>query len=304
LPDQEDLPSPSTEGNHAAPDVLNGDGSSEESHNAPPSSPPREVELRYSRGAAFAEIRLRGGRLSTKTPFRGRGRRSEISGYSRQSRLRFSRMLASIPRESKALFITVTTPEGFRIDSAATKQDLLERFRGRLERRFGEHPLIWRLEYGQRPEPHFHFIWVLNSSLPVSKANLKEIREFVAGAWYESCGRVSNAHLRSGTRVERPRSLVRTMKYISKAEPPQNSTDSGEVPPQHVGRRWGIWRKELLPIVWVELRVGRKDAFQLRRILRRLLGLKNRAGVVTFRIVVRDEHVRKLLTLFGYPAPG
>jgi len=213
-------------------------------------------------------------------------------------------MLASIPRDSKALFITATTPEGFRIDSAATKQDLLERFRGRLERRFGEHPLIWRLEYGQRPEPHFHFIWFLNSSLPVSRAKLTQIREFVARAWYEVCGRVSEAHLRSGTRVERPRSLSRTMMYIAKPEPPQNSTDSEELSPQHVGRRWGVWRKELLPIKWVEVRVSRHDAFQARRILRRLLGLKNRAGVVTFRVFVRDEHVKRLLTLFGYPALG
>jgi hypothetical protein len=232
------------------------------------------------------------------------GGRTEITGYSSQSRLRFSRLLASIPRDSSALFITVTTPEGFRVDSAATKRHLLERLRKRLERRFGEHPLIWRLEFGKRREPHFHFIMFLNTSLPVSKAKLEEIRAFVAGAWHDVCGRVSEAHLRSGTRVEKPRSLVRTMKYIAKAESPQNSTDSEELIPQHVGRRWGVWRKELLPIMWVERRVSLEDAFQLRRILRRLVGLKNRAGVVTFSVFVRDEHVKRVLELLGYPAPG
>jgi hypothetical protein len=303
LPDQQDLLTPGTDGSRAATDVPNGDGSSEEVHITTPMSAKREVELGYSLGGSFAEIRLQG--RKRKTPYsHGRGGRSKISGYSKQSRLRFSRMLASIPRDSSALFITVTTPEGLRVDSAATKQDLLGRFIKRLERRFGEHPLIWRLEFGQRPEPHFHFIMVLNSSLPISKTKLEEIRAFVARAWYEVCGRVSEAHLRSGTRVERPRSLVRTMQYIAKAESPQNSTDSGELTPQHVGRRWGVWRKELLPIVWVETRVSLEDAFQARRILRRMLGLKNRAGVVTFSVFVRDEHIKRLLTLLGYPAPG
>jgi hypothetical protein len=299
LPDKQDQPTRSTDGSRVA-----ADGSSEEVHNTTPMRAESEVELRYSLGGAFAEIRLKG-RKSTTTYSRGqRGRRSEITDYSEQSRLRFRRMLASIHRDSSALFITATIPKGFYVDSAATKRDLLERFIRRLERRFGEHPLIWRLEFGQRPEPHFHFFLFLNSSLPVSKAKLAEIRAFVARAWYEVCGRVSEAHLQSGTRVERPRSLVRTMKYIAKAEPPQNCTDSEERTPQHVGRRWGIWRKELLPIVWVETRVSLKDAFQLRRILRKLLGLKNRPGVVTFRAFVRDEQVKRLLTLFGYPAPG
>jgi hypothetical protein len=54
--------------------------------------------------------------------------------------------------------------------------------------------------------------------------------------------------------------------------------------------------------VWVERRVSRKDAFQLRRILRRLLRLKSRPGVVTFQVFVRDDHVKRLLTLLGYPA--
>jgi hypothetical protein len=303
LLDQEALPNPSTDGSRAATDDLYGDGSSEEVHNTTPMSANSNVELRYSLGGAFAEIRLHGKKRKPTYP-RGRGGRSEITDYSSQSRLRFTRMLASIPRDSSALFITVTTPEGFRVDSAATKQDLLERFIKRLERRFGEHPLIWRLEFGQRPEPHFHFIWFVNSSLPVSKAKLAEIRAFVAGAWYDVCGRVSEAHLRSGTRVERPRSLVRTMKYIAKAEAPQNSTDSGELTPKHVGRRWGVWRKQRLPIEWVELRVSLRDAFQARRILRKLLGLKNWPGVVTFRVFVRDEHVKRLLTLLGYPALG
>ena len=164
--------------------------------------------------------------------------------------------------------------------------------------------MVWKLEF-RDGTLHFHLLIFFDRHLAISKARMAEIREWVAHAWWDVCGRISEEHLRAGTSVERPRSLVRTMKYISKAEPSQNSTSSpGEGPPQHAGRRWGVWRKELLPIVWVETRVSLGDAFQLRRILRKLLGLKNRPGVVTFRVFVRDEHVKRLLTLLGYPAPG
>jgi len=297
-----DLPIPHNEDTRTV-DEPDGSGFSEEFHNAPLTVSDEEVPLRYTQGGSYAELHLPQ-RARATGPSRARKRRSQVGGYSRASRLRLCRTLAKIPRDSKAIFITLTTPEGFGIDSAASKHNLLERFHKRLERRFGEHAVIWKLEFGERPEPHFHVIMFSNSSLPVSKAKLAEIREFVARAWWEICGRICEEHLRAGTRVERPRSLVRTMKYISKAESPQNCTDSEELIPQQVGRRWGVWRKELLPIEWVVLRVSLHDAFQARRILRRLLGLKNRPGVVTFRVFVRDDHIKRLLELLGYPALG
>jgi hypothetical protein len=201
------------------------------------------------------------------------------------------------------LFITLTYPKGCRIDTVAAKRHDLQAFKKQFERQYGKHGAVWRMEFCDRI-PHFHLLVFFPNHLVISKALLAEIREWVARTWWEVCGRISEEHLRAGTSVERPRSLVRTMKYISKAEPSQISSSPGEGSPRHAGRRWGVWRKELLPIAWVETRVSLKDAFQLRCLLRKRLGLKNRPGVVTFRVFIRDEHIKRLLVLLGYPAPG
>jgi hypothetical protein len=292
-------------------------GFSEELHNAPLTVSDEEVPLRYTQGGSYAELHLPQGARATRSyaelhlpqrvkatsPFRSRKRRPQIKGYSRASKLRLCRTLASIPRDSKALFITLTYPKGCRIDTVAAKRHDLQAFKKQFERQYGKHAAVWRMEFCDGI-PHFHLLVFFNKHLIISKALLAEIREWVARTWWEVCGRISEEHLRAGTSVERPRSLVRTMKYISKAEPSQISSSPGEGSPRHAGRRWGVWRKELLPIVWVATRVSLEDAFQLRCLLRKRLGLKNRPGVVTFRVFVRDEHIKRLLVLLGYAVPG
>jgi hypothetical protein len=278
-----------------------GSGFSEEFHIAPLPVSDEGVPLRYVRGGALAELKL-SRRVKARSPFRRRKRRSPVGGYSRASRLRLCRRLASIPRDSKALFITLTYPKGCRIDTVAAKRHDLQAFKKRFERQYDKHAAVWRMEF-RDGIPHFHLLVFPNYPV-ISKALLAEIRAWVARTWWETCGRISEEHLRAGTSVERPRSLVRTMKYISKAEPPRISSSPGEGPPQHAGRRWGVWRKKQLPVVWVETRLSLEDAFRLRHILRKRLGLKNRPGVVTFRVFIRDDHIKRLLELLGYRAPG
>jgi hypothetical protein len=297
-----DLPIAHDEDTHTVDDP-DGSGFSEEFHIAPLTASDEGVPLRYAQGGAFAELKLPQ-RVKARSPFRGRKRRSPVGGYSRASRLRLCRTLAPIPRDSKAVLVTLTYPKGCRIDTVAAKRHHLEAFKKRFERHYGQHAAVWRMEFCDRI-PHFHVLLFFSKHLIISRALLVEMREWVARTWWDICGRISEEHLAAGTRVERPRSLVRVMRYIAKpGRLPKDRTSSGDDPPPHAGRRWGVWRRNLLPVVWVEMRVSLKDAFQLRRILRRLLGLKNRAEKVTFRCFVRDEHVRRLLTLLGYPAPG
>ena len=295
------LPIPHNEDTRTG-DGPDGSGFSEEFHIAPLTVSDEEVPLRYAQGGAFAELKLQQ-RVKASSPFRRGKRRSQVGGYSRASRLRLCRTLAPIPRDSKAVLVTLTYPKGCRIDTVAAKRHHLEAFKRRFERQYGEHAAIWRMEFCGRI-PHFHVLLFFHRHMIISKARLAQVREWVARTWWEVCGRISEEHLRAGTSVERPRSLVRTMKYISKAEPSQISSSPGEGSPRHAGRRWGVWRRELLPIVWVETHVSLKDAFQLRHILRKLLGLKNRPGVVTFRVFVRDEHIKRLLELLGYAVPS
>jgi hypothetical protein len=286
-----------------SPDVA---GLSEEFHISPPGSGDGEVTVKYSLGGSYAEISLRQSSGATTQPphCRGRGRRSKIKSYSPASRLRLRRTLAPIPRDSKALFVTLTLPKGLPVDPEAAKRRLLENWRKRFERKYDEHAMIWKIEW-RDGTPHFHLLIFFDRRLAISKARLAEIREDVARFWSEVCGRISEEHLEAGSAVERPRSLPRTMKYISKGEcHPEDTSSSGDAPPPHAGRRWSVFRKELLPTEWVETRVCLPDAFQLRRFLRKLLRLKNRPGVVTFRVFARDHHVKRLLTLLGYPAAG
>ena len=282
-----------------------GAGLSEEFHIPPPGIGDGEVPVRYTPGGSYAEIGLRES-MGPPTPVphsRGRGRRSKIERFSPGSRLRLCRTLAPIPRASKALFATFTFPKDFRIAPETAKR-LLENWRKRFERKYGEHAVVWKLEF-RDGTLHFHLLIFFDRHLAISKARMAEIREWVAYAWWDVCGRTSVTQLEAGTRVERPRSLPRTMMYVSKGERlPEDTSSSSDAPPPHAGRRWGVLRRNRLPVVWVEMRISRKDAFQLRRILRRLLGLKNRAGKVTFRVFVRDEHVKRLLELLGYAAPG
>jgi hypothetical protein len=278
-------------------------GFSEELHNAPPHVADGEVTLRFTEGASYAELGL-AETIGATTQSRGRGGRSAIRGFSRPSQLRLRRLTAQVPRDSRALLATLTYPTWYRMDPETAKRHDLEKFRKRFERKFGPHAVIWRQE-SCGGILHFHLLLFFDGRLTISRARLAEIRGWVARTWWEVCGRICREHLETGTSVERPRSLLRVLKYISKPEPPIQRTDySDDGPPADAGRRWGVWRQELLGIVWVKRRVSRKDAFQLRRILRRLLRLKSRPGVVNFKIFVRDELVKRLLEHLGYPAPG
>jgi hypothetical protein len=254
-------------------------------------------------GGGYAEIELLQ-RIKARRPCGGRKKRSKIVRFSRSSRLRLRRKLDSTSRDCGALFITLTYPKWYRTDPRTAKRRNLEPFGKRLERKLGEHACVWRMEFGDGTF-HFHLLLLFDGRLTISKARLAEIREFVALAWWDVCGQICEEHRRAGISVERPRSLFKTKRYISKPERPRKGTsppDDG--PPQAAGRHWGVWRKGLLPIEWVRRRLSIRDAFQLRRILRRLLGLKNRPGVVTFRVFVGDELLRRLLALLGYTAPG
>jgi hypothetical protein len=302
LPDK-DQPIPLNEGGRTA-DSLDDSGFSTQSHNAPPPIPDAQVTVRYAQGASSAEIKLRK-RTGATIQSRGRGgRRSEIQGFSRASQRRLRRLTAEVPRDSRALFATLTYPTWYRIDPETAKRYDLEKFKKRFERKFGRHAVIWRQEAGDEIL-HFHLLLYFDRRLTIPRVRLAEIREWVARTWWEVCGRICEEHLEAGTSVEKPRSLLKVMKYISKSEPPRNGTDySGDGPSAHAGRRWGVWRKELLGIVWVVTRVAPEDAFQLRRHLRQLLSLNNRPGVVTFRVFIRDHQIKRLLTLLGYPAPS
>ena len=91
------------------------------------------------------------------------------------------------------------------------------------------------------------------------------------------------------------------MKYLAKTESvaePEGEDESSEEKPGP-GRFWGVWNKELLNIVWEKVRVSSKDFFQIRRLLRKLVGLKPRGTVRAMRVFVKDDVIKKILPLFS-----
>lgn len=66
------------------------------------------------------------------------------------------------------------------------------------------------------------------------------------------------------------------------------------------GRIWGVWNKELLPIKWETVRVRLKDAFKVRRIFRRLAGIRSSSSLCCLTVFIRYENVIRLLDFLGY----
>ena len=117
------------------------------------------------------------------------------------------------------LFITLTYPDQFPTDKATWTEHFNRRFRRRLERRYPGAAAIWRKEFQQRKTgenagkwaPHFHLLLFV-------EAEPSELYEWLSQAWYESCGRICDDHLLSGTRVEAVRSWEGAKRYVAKRQ--------------------------------------------------------------------------------------
>jgi hypothetical protein len=63
---------------------------------------------------------------------------------------------------------------------------------------------------------------------------------------------------------------------------------------------WGIWNEEMLPVRWEMVKVSLKDAYRIRRIYRRLAGMRGRASLHGLTVFIRHENVVRLLEFLGY----
>lgn len=203
-------------------------------------------------------------------------------------------------RHSIPLFTHLTYPDEFPRDPRIWKKHL-ERLRSRLVRRYGQVPIVWRLEFQVRKSgnnagqvaPHFHL-------LMFGGLDRADVIEWISDAWYEIVGSGDRRHFWAGTRVEELRSwrggIGYAAKYVAKVEELQAGYEE-------VGRVWGIWYKHLLEIAFDEYPgVMVRDGYQIRRILARAAGisLKRYAYSPTFTVLVSDQIVIRLLKYYGY----
>jgi hypothetical protein len=252
-------------------------------------SSPHISTLRSAEGGAVVDNRL----FPARGGARGGGVRGEIRTFSRGARRRLLNFLNSIDRNRTPLptLVTLTYPNSWPGDPRVWKGHL-EAFRSRMFRRYGEVPVVWRLEYQRRGAPHFHM-------LLFAEFDLTDLIPFVARGWYEIVGSGDDRHQAAGTRCERVRSWRGTIAYAAKYLGETERLQAGQKPP---GRFWGVWYKKLLRIEMVEADISLADAYKIRRSMARYAGipLKRYAHSGRFQIYMPDECARRLLDYYGY----
>ncbi len=228
---------------------------------------------------------------------RGGGIRDRVRGFSKASRRNLLRRLASIDRgafrafEGRVLFVTLTYPHVWPEDPEVCKGHL-RAFRKRLQREFGPFAAIWRLGIQQRGAWHFHLLLFVGPSF----GPLKELRRFVSSSWHDVTGKLSEGHLRAGTRVEAVRRWREATgyaeRYVAKHEAFPEGTQTDRV--------WGIWNGQLLPVRWETVEVALRDAFRIRRIYRKLAKRRGSGPLRRITVFVRHENAMRLLGFLGY----
>jgi hypothetical protein len=244
---------------------------------------------------SFEDTTTNKNRLSSLT--RRGGIRARVKGLSRASRRNLLRRLASINRptfkafKGRIIFVTLTYPKHYPKDPELCKRHL-KALRKRLQREFGTFAAFWRLGIQKRGAWHFHLLLFVGPSI----GTVGELRRIISSSWYEVTGKVSEGHLRAGTRVETIRKWKEATSYVERYMAKPEAFPKG----LETGRIWGIWNEELLPVRWEKVEVSLKDAFRIRRIYRKLARRKGSGSLHSITVFVRHENVVRLLEFLGY----
>jgi hypothetical protein len=227
----------------------------------------------------------------------GGGIRDRVRGFSRASRRNFLRRLASINRSAfrafrgRIIFVTLTYPKQYPEDPELCKRHL-KALRKRLQRKYESFAAFWRLGIQKRGAWHFHLLLFVGPSF----GTVGELRRFISSSWYEITGKVSEGHLRAGTRVQAVKKWREVTSYVERYMAKPEEFPEG----LQTGRIWGVWNPNLLPVQWERVEVSLRDAFRIRRIYRRLAKRKGSGSLRRLTVFVRHENVIRLLEFLGY----
>jgi hypothetical protein len=225
------------------------------------------------------------------------GIRDRVRGFSRASRKNLLLRLASINRRAfrvfkgRMIFVTLTYPREYPEYPARCKGHL-KALRKRLQRELGTFAAFWRLGIQQRGAWHFHLLLFVGPSI----GPLDKLRRFISFSWYEVTGKVSEGHLRAGTRVEAVKRWKQATSYVERYMAKPEEFPQG----LQTGRIWGVWNENLLPVRWETVQVSLRDAFRIRRIYRKLVRRKGIGSLDSITVFVRYENVVRLLEFLGY----
>jgi hypothetical protein len=185
----------------------------------------------------------------------------------------------------------LTYPHEYPEDPERCKRHLAA-LRKRLQREYGSFAAFWRLGIQQRGAWHFHLLLFVGASI----GSVGELRRFISSSWYEITGKVSEGHLRAGTRVEAVKRWREATSYVERYMAKPEEFPEG----LQTGRVWGIWNKELLPVQWEKVEVSLRDAFRIRRIYRKLAKRNGSGSLRRITVFIRHENVVRLLEFLGY----
>ncbi len=228
---------------------------------------------------------------------RGGGIRDKVRGFSKASRRNLLRRLGSIDRgtfrafKGRIMFVTLTYPHVWPDDAEVCKGHL-KAFRKRLQREYKPFAALWRLGIQSRGAWHFHMLLFV----PPSFGPVGALRRFVSSSWYEVTGKISEGHLRAGTRVEAVRRWKEATSYVERYMAREEEFPEG----LETGRIWGTWNEKLLPVRWETVEVSLRDAYKIRRIYRKLARRKGSGSLRRITVFVRHENVVRLLEYLGY----
>jgi hypothetical protein len=194
-------------------------------------------------------------------------------------------LLASINQEETPLpyFVTLTYHNSWS-DHPADWKAQLKALRKRMQRIYGPHAAVWRLEYQKRGAPHFHLLCFLDpeqvtpnrgEGLQAHRRDAEtRLRNNIAWMWNEIVDPTDMEHLAAGTGVEMVKSWrgasAYAAKYMGKLEQLQSWHQTSP------GRFWGVLGKELLPIEALEHPASDVQVIGVQRTLRRLTGVRYR----------------------------
>lgn len=170
-------------------------------------------------------------------------KRGVIKSFSKRSRTRFLRRMATFRNLDEGLFVTLTYPGDFDYAKRAYKRDL-QTFRKRMTRLFPDIRGIWRMEYVTRKSgallgacvPHFHLL--LYGDVACSTECIEAFRAWVSVNWNEIVAPGNDDHLAAGTQVDKITSRAHSMRYAAKYAAKVNEAIAPEFV---VGRLWGYW---------------------------------------------------------------
>jgi hypothetical protein len=227
----------------------------------------------------------------------GGGIRDRVRGFSRESRRNLLLRLASINRRAfrafkgRMIFVTLTYPREYPEDPEVCKNHL-KALRKRLQREYGSFAAFWRMGIQERGAWHFHLLLFVGPSI----GSISKLRRFISTSWYEVTGKVSEGHLRAGTRVVAVKRWKEATSYVERYMAKPEAFPKG----LETGRIWGVWNEELLPVRWETAQVSLRDAFRIRRIYRKLAKRNGSGSLRRITVFVRHENVVRLLEFLEY----